>query len=100
MERDGTVVETIVAGLRKPGAEPGTEMVRAVLRVCDPDGRECEIITDDEMRAYSLVSLTELVCAEGAFERCAAYSYFDLGADEVLTNDDPQGNTVVVFRRK
>ncbi len=100
MERDGTVVETIVAGLRKAGRTPGTTVVRSVLRVTEAGGRQYDIITDDEMREYTLASLKQLAHQCGPFEFQAGYSFEDLGSNQILDSDDPQGNTVAVFVRR
>ncbi|MBN2446411.1 MAG: class I SAM-dependent methyltransferase, partial [Phycisphaerae bacterium] len=98
MERDGLVVETLVSSLRKPGKTPGTTLIRAVLHVTEPDGREYEIITDEEMRDYTLDSLKHLAATHGPFEPLAAFEFDHLSINNPTAARDPNGNTVVVFR--
>ncbi|RMF71512.1 MAG: class I SAM-dependent methyltransferase [Planctomycetota bacterium] len=68
MQRDGVSIETAVFDLRKPGQTPGTSVVRAQMHITEPDGRELEIICDDEMTLYTLPELLALLQSAGGFE--------------------------------
>ena len=100
LERDGTVVETAVFDLRRPGETPGTSIARSRLHITEPDGRELEIITDDEMRCYSLASFRDLFEAEGRFQlRTVCNRKYDLDAP-IDASSDYAGDIVAVFTRR
>ena len=98
MERDGTSIETAVFDLRKPGRTPGTSIVRAQMAITEADGRELEIICDDEMTTYSLESLLALLQTAGGFEPLALCDRrYDL--DRPIEREGYAGDIVAVFRR-
>jgi SAM-dependent methyltransferase len=98
MERDGTSVETAVFDMRKPGTLPGTSVARSVLHVTEADGREYEIITDDELRVYTRESFLQLLRDNGPFERCAVCDRrYDF--DKPIQPEDAANDIVAVFRR-
>ena len=98
MERDGTTIETVVFDMRKPGTAPGTSVARSVLHVTESDGREYEIITDDEFRLYTRESFLQLLRDNGPFQPCAICDRgYDF--DKPVRPENAANDIVAVFRR-
>lgn len=98
LERAGVVVETAVFDLRKPGKTAGTTVVRSVLHVTEPD-REYEIITDEEMRKYTLKTFLNLLRENGPFGLKALCDR-DYDFARPARSPDLQDDIVAVFQRE
>ena len=98
IERNGTQIETAVFDLRKKGTHPDTHVVRSLMFVTEPDGRQFEVLTDAEFRKYSLPSFLSLVTSDGAFElMCLCDRKYSLD-QPINRSDDYAGDIVAVFR--
>ena len=100
LERAGTRVETRVFAPGLPGKTPGTSIARSILRVTESNGREYELVTDDEMRDYTMGSFRALFEINGDFELLTLTSRkYDLDRP-IEPTPDHCGDIVAVFRRR
>lgn len=100
LERAGTRVETRVFATGLPGKTPGTSIARSILRVTEPGGREYELVTDEEMRDYTMGSFRAQFETNADFEFLTLTSRkYDLDRP-IEPTPDHCGDIVAVFRRR